>query len=707
MAYCGQCRTENAEGNQYCFRCGADLTAQRTPNLRAGAGGATGDPQETRVDRPFSSSDSAATRVDSGTTVGALEIGALLDRGRYRIDELIDQGGMGAVYRATDTKLGRVVALKVVHGHLLADASGLQRLRTEVRISSDLTHPGIVRVFDLGTDQGIEFYTMEFVRGITLRKAMRQRGAPFGLAEAKRVMLPLLDALAYAHEQRTVHRDVKPENVLLPDGDLGRPKLTDFGIAKALEVETLTRTAMALGTPEYVAPEQIHDAANVDARADLYSVGVMMYELLTGVRPAGVFEPPSELVPALPKAADRLVLQLLQRQPERRPGSAEEVRRDLAAISVKPAPVDRIDEAPRTDGAARATLNDSEAKSAFAAGVAARSARADKGAERTAAKVWPALEQAVRGRQGRSWRNSVVLGLGVLMVVALRAGFPVLNEFFAGLLRERGVYGRLADRVDTGDDRVVLDRGEEKAAPVRVEPKAPASVEPKAPVRAHPGMVRVPAGEFWYGCNQRVDSECEEDEKPGKRLRLDEYWIDETEVTVGAYGNCVRAGRCTEPDTGGSCNWGDEGEAVRGNHPVNCVDRDQASKYCEWAGKRLPSQEEWEKAARGEDGRKYPWGNEPATCRFAVIDDGSGMGCGSGFTTWPVGSKPEGASRYGALDMAGNVWEYASSERGVGRAVRGGSWLDDPRNARVSDHGWYTSDDRNSSGGFRCVQQLP
>ena len=163
------------------------------------------------------------------------------------------------------------------------------------------------------------------------------------------------------------------------------------------------------------------------------------------------------------------------------------------------------------------------------------------------------------------------------------------------------------------------------------------------------GMVEVPAGNFIRG------SDVSSNEQPVSTVYLDGYWIDETEVTVDAYAACVSAGTCSAPGTGNYCNWGVSG---RGSHPVNCVNWTQSDTYCRWAGKGLPTEGEWEKAARGTDGRTYPWGEASPTCSYAVMGEG-GLGCGQD-RTWPVGSKPAGASPYGAQDMAGNVWEWVS-----------------------------------------------
>jgi formylglycine-generating enzyme required for sulfatase activity/uncharacterized caspase-like protein len=216
------------------------------------------------------------------------------------------------------------------------------------------------------------------------------------------------------------------------------------------------------------------------------------------------------------------------------------------------------------------------------------------------------------------------------------------------------------------------------------------------------GMVRVPAGEFFSGCNEKFVSKCDQDEKPGRKRYVSAFAIDATEVTVEAYRECVRAGRCQEPHRGESCNWGRGDREV---HPVNCVDWHRATAYCGWKGKRLPTEWEWEKAALGTDGRKYPWGNEQVSCRQAVIREG-GAACGRGRTTFQVASKPLGVSPYGAHDMIGNVWEWTSSQYpgSTSRVVRGGSWDNYPGSARASNRFRFVPDVRDNLIGFRCAQ---
>ena len=237
-------------------------------------------------------------------------------------------------------------------------------------------------------------------------------------------------------------------------------------------------------------------------------------------------------------------------------------------------------------------------------------------------------------------------------------------------------------------------------------------------VACETGAVRVGGGPFQMGCNSELDYSCEDNEYPEHTVTVDGFCIDVTEVTKDAFGECVSAEACTPPSTSNNCHWGETG---RGDHPINCVDWYQAEDFCTWVGGRLPTEAEWEKAARGPNALVYPWGSDSASCEYAVMWDG-GSGCGEG-DTWPVGSKPGGASPYGALDMAGNVNEwtadrYASdyysgspSENPTGptsgpeRVFRGGDYMDNPPgHLRTSRRYGDAGGDEHELRGFRCVR---
>jgi tRNA A-37 threonylcarbamoyl transferase component Bud32 len=245
--------------------------------------------------------------------------------------ELLGQGGMGAVYKARQPKLDRLVALKVLPPETGHDAQFAERFLREARALARLDHPHIVGVYDFGEAGGVHYLLMEFVDGVNLRQLMRAgRLAP---EQALPIVGQLCEALQYAHEEGVVHRDIKPENILLDKK--GRVKIADFGLAKLLSPTAaelaLTATHQVMGTLHYMAPEQMEKPLQVDHRADIYSLGVVFYEMLTGELPLGRFSPPSEKAQTDVRL-DEVVLRALEREPERRYQSISDVKTAVDSV---------------------------------------------------------------------------------------------------------------------------------------------------------------------------------------------------------------------------------------------------------------------------------------------------------------------------------------------------------------------------------------
>ncbi|MBI2930473.1 MAG: serine/threonine protein kinase [Planctomycetes bacterium] len=248
----------------------------------------------------------------------------------FTIVRRLGQGGMGVVFEARQVELDRPVALKVLSPKLASEPEFAQRFSREAKALAALNHPNIVQVFDFGRDGDLYFLSMEYVDGVSLRELMAgKRTRP---EEALRIVPQICDALEYAHAQGVVHRDIKPENVLV--GKDGRVKIADFGLAKitAKEQGTLTRTSVAMGTPQYMAPEQVERMKDVDHRADIYSLGVVFYEMLTGELPVGHFQAPSRKV-QVDVRLDEVVLKALAKEPERRYQSAAAVKTDIETVT--------------------------------------------------------------------------------------------------------------------------------------------------------------------------------------------------------------------------------------------------------------------------------------------------------------------------------------------------------------------------------------
>ncbi|WP_341867824.1 protein kinase domain-containing protein [Rathayibacter festucae] len=257
-------------------------------------------------------------------------LGRLVD-GRYEVRSRIARGGMATVYLAHDQRLERRVAIKVMHGHLSDDATFKNRFVQEARSAARLAHPNVVSVFDQGQDSDMAYLVMEYLPGITLRDLLKERGR-LTAQQVVDIMHSVLSGLAAAHRAGILHRDLKPENVLLADD--GRIKIGDFGLARAASANTASGQAL-LGTIAYLSPELV-TRGTADTRSDIYAIGIMIYEMLTGEQPFTGEQPmqiayqhandsvpyPSAKVPSVPTSLDELVLWATERDPDMRPRDA-------------------------------------------------------------------------------------------------------------------------------------------------------------------------------------------------------------------------------------------------------------------------------------------------------------------------------------------------------------------------------------------------
>ncbi len=251
----------------------------------------------------------------------------------FEVHRLIGRGGMGGIYQARQRNLDRDVAIKLISPQVSKDPAFIERFDREAKALAKLSHPGIVGIFDCGqTSDGLAYLVMEFVDGVNLRQAMQLH--QIIASEAVELTIRICDALEYAHSKGVVHRDIKPENILI--GEDGTLKVADFGIAKLTDPDvrtpTLTATRQVLGSLHYLAPEHIESPSSIDHRVDIYAVGVVLYELLTGHLPIGRYEPPSSVVSALGSAIDEVVQRALSRRPQDRYQSADELRTALRAV---------------------------------------------------------------------------------------------------------------------------------------------------------------------------------------------------------------------------------------------------------------------------------------------------------------------------------------------------------------------------------------
>lgn len=318
-----------------CPRCGAALPADAAQGLcpscllQQGIDSQTSSGSAVTGDRP----------TDNGGRFAPPSPGQLAPHfPDLEILELMGAGGMGAVYKARQRRLDRLVALKILPPDAAAQADFAERFAREAKAMARLCHPHVVWLLDFGQTSGIHYLIMEFVEGITLRQAIA--GRTCSPEQALAIVPQICEALAYAHQSGVVHRDIKPENILLDRQ--GRVKIADFGLAKLVTRDpaelSLTGSRQVMGTPHYMAPEQLENPRAVDHRADIYALGVVFYEMLTGELPLGRFAPPSSKS-HVDVRLDEVVYKTLEKDPERRYQHASDVKTDIDGIA-RPAPKD-------------------------------------------------------------------------------------------------------------------------------------------------------------------------------------------------------------------------------------------------------------------------------------------------------------------------------------------------------------------------------
>jgi len=691
--------------------------------------------------------------------------------GPYEVLDALGLGGMGTVYRARDARTGREVALKVVFAQRGAAARARRRTRTELEALLRLRHPHVVPALDAGEHAGAPYLALELVAGETLEARLRR--GPLAVDAAARLGRELADALEHVHRQGVLHRDLKPDNVLLRAAD-GAALLTDFGLALDLEASRsrISKTGVFLGTPGYWPPEQARgELTALGPTADVYGLGAVLYAALTGRPPVGgggVFDgfgsgrfprAPSvrEVRPDVPGWLSDVCGRCLEPAPEDRYGAAGEVERALAAggaggVGERAAP------------SRRRVARSAPALAALLAGVAgatgvvgwsvpatetppdataprlvveapARGARlAGAGAVAVRGRVADASPTRVRVAGGPEAR--VPAGGGPFALEVEAADGPNALEVTA--VDAAGNPGRPVPLrfVYARWPAWYADTGEERRAPWPLPEGLSFGEATGEYVNAADGsvLVWIPPGSFRMG-SERGEAR----ERPVHRVTLAAgYLLGKHEVTWAQYWRFCRATGREAPSSvldptgpGGSHEAGPQ-------HPVFRVSWEEARAYCAWTGLRLPSEAEWEYAARGAEGRRYPWGDAaPDGTRLNAADRSAAWDWPADLrrrlgekapwsdgapATAPVGSYPAGASPFGCLDMAGNVWEwvedgYHDSYRGapsdgsawatVGaplRVARGGSWYGSVLGCRAAYRNRAQPDDRNELLGFRVAR---
>jgi serine/threonine-protein kinase len=490
--------------------------------------------------------------------------------GKYRFDKFLG-GGMSHVYKSTDTLINRTVVVKILTDTGMQDEDTKRRFLREAQTAGGISHENIVRVYDFGELEGRPFMVMEFLEGNDLREGINQNQLP-RVREKVNVLLQLARAMQHIHGLGIIHRDLKPENVFLTNA--GNVKLMDFGIAKTKDL-SITRTGYTLGTPYYMAPEQV-TSKDVTSLVDIYAYGIVMFELFSATKPYKadsvhevffkILNEPLDLTPLqelkVPPALTDLIKRCTAKDPQQRPQTFDVVVRELEALLRK---------------------------------LQGPSSGINTGDGNEGAKGFGGVPKPVL--IGGAAAAALVLALALWKMMPSKDG---------------GQKPRATTPTET--------------APVEL----PATME-----TATGKMMLVKAGEFIFG---------EENQKREQKA----FYIDQFEVTNGSYQKFAL-------ERGWPLPVGFPTDEASKNLPVVNVTFLDAREFATWAGKRVPYATEWEKAARGQSGRTYPWGYEHLP-EMAVVQDNPKL---PGLKApRAVGSWADSSSTYLAMDLAGNVFEW-------------------------------------------------
>jgi formylglycine-generating enzyme required for sulfatase activity len=661
--------------------------------------------------------------------------------GQFRVVKKLAQGGMGAVYVAEQITTGRQRALKLMHPGLVSSRELRDKFTLEARVGAKIASEHVVEVVGAGVDtaSGAPWLAMELLTGEDLSAAIKRRGG-FEANETAAILAQVCHALGAAHQAGIVHRDLKPENVFLAESRRAQEsytvKVLDFGIAKVLEAARGSNTG-AIGSPLWMAPEQTERNADISPATDVWALALVAFTMLTG-RSFWLSADAKEM--ALSAFLRELVLDPIPKASVRAaelgvgvalPAGFDDwfargLERDRAlrypnAIEAYAAFCERLGIATQLSGTGpvKMPVTTTGPVRVPSGGVPETQTSTDRLA---IARTLP-FADGVDGSSGSGKASVDDDGDGAHGAVPVEGPSPRLLAL-----------GGIAAAVAIAAGAIVILRSgpSTRAAGAADDAGAAAAGMPFCPK----GMVRVPAADVMIGTD-----EGPKEEQPAHLVKVSAFCIDATEVNVAEYKDCVDRKGC--PGGHAQAEWTgitkeeratwsafcNEARANRNDHPMNCVSFDDAAAFCTWAGKKLPTEVQWEYAARGADGRVYPWGHDvPSPRRVNGCDEGCAKsarreretiarrleGDDRYESTSPTGAFPEGVSAFGSFDMAGNVAEwvdapfcnYGQNTCGTAaRVLRGGSWTSElEADLRSTARFKASPTARQPDVGFRCVK---
>lgn len=625
--YCGKCGAYNNDQNQFCVNCGKNFSLDKKSgqdhidtapssshyeditHLSFSRKNPLCKPQEVDTDAP------ELIRTKNSLNKPIIPKNVITNKGqfaegfifadRYRIENLLGAGGIGEVYKVYDINLGEIRALKVLHPALLKQEEILERFNNEAKIISQLAHINITRAMHFGEFEGNKYIIMEYINGITLRRWIKESSLKADINEILDIVIQICQGLEMAH-QYTIHRDIKPDNIML--SKTGAVKIMDFGIAKSLSVKGLTQTTSSMGTAYYMSPEQTMDAGIVDERADIFSVGVILYEMMNQKVPIGHFKIPISKERRISQKLVEIVRHALEADLNDRYVSIEELRDDL------------------------------------------EEERLHVCKQRLETKKFSFTEKDSLINNGSSQFFSFLLKTVIWCFCLLGVAY-FFWQFWSTNISDERAYKKLGLYHDLLKRNNDLDEATQKSMQITTK-------------RLGLSMNFVPGGESQMGDLLSIG---EKDEFPPHRVWIDPFYLGIHEVTNRQYQIFVNETSHRYPvNVLGEENeyslWSKNYVADELlNLPVINVSWNDAMAFCRWLSEyegvpdntyRLPTEAEWEKAARSGQKWKYPWGNEEATKDRANYHR-KWVGA---LTLRKVGSFA--ANPMGFYDMAGNVWEW-------------------------------------------------
>lgn len=638
-------------------------------------------------------------------------VGTTIDN-RYRVDEVVGEGGFGVVYRGFHLAFKHPIAVKCLKlpSHFTPDGHALflEKFREEGSFLSRLSeHGSIVRVFDLNVTKGprgtdVPYLVLEWLEGAELEGLLRERRARaevYAEQDALTLMRPVVEAIALAHAQKIAHRDLKPANLFAIETTTGSVlKVLDFGIAKAMQegdtatqISTRTSSGFSAFSPNYGAPEQFRPKrfGATGPWTDVHALGLILTELVSG-RPAlegeeiadyyevGTSEPrptPRNRGAEVSDAFEAMCQKALMLEPRSRMQSAYELGAAMDTLlgrPVAPMPSRRLDRPAVSRRPDAGPTMGSAGNTQQAAPLELDSPAEPKG-QTVMAPSAPVIQTSLAGPVPLS-RVATTKPPSSIKWAAAAGGVVVLAAMIGGVsyLRKEASHSQSSGAASENGPTAKARES------VSAKPSAVASgVVPDTAPACPDGMEFITGGTFEMGATDGRD-----DEKPIHKETVESFCMDKYEVTVARYAECVTAKACQraspvtsrsadDPSNDKFCNVG---KPDRDNHPVNCVDWRMADAFCRYQKRRLPTEVEWEYAARGAVARRYPWGDDEPTaqrlngCGGECSDPGK-IGKPAMYTTddgWPgtapVGERPDGATPEHVFDLAGNVWEWTATK---------------------------------------------